>query len=518
MAQGGLTRAGFAALLAAGAAAEIAAPAVPLVLRVTDFAVGAALVCLSAWALPHDRAAAILGSAMAALWFLGTLADADDSQLSALGAACVLAHRGPLVHLLLRAPEPALGARLLAIAAAAWIAGFLPFNVAGPATAAIAAAAACVLLLSARTAPADQRIVGRAAAGCLVLLAALWAAAAAGASGNMLLLAVEAAVVATAAVAITAAAGAWSARAAIVVVDLPAHRAGASPITERIAAALGDPDLEIRYALPHGGWIDERGHAASAPPSGDGRPVTHAAAPGGGSVALIHGAAAPVDRRLAAAAAAAAALALDAARLDADVRDRAADIRASRLRLLTATDSERRALARRLERPLARLGRVRRELDGNVELLAELDAARSDLVALGSGLYPAAATRGRLHEELVQLVERSPVNAMLVARGDLRSLPEGLQAAAWFVCSEALANVARHSGASSARVEVAVRGGELRIEVRDDGRGGAALERGLRGLEDRVEALGGAFWLDSPRGGPTTVGAELPLGQRSRAT
>jgi signal transduction histidine kinase len=97
-------------------------------------------------------------------------------------------------------------------------------------------------------------------------------------------------------------------------------------------------------------------------------------------------------------------------------------------------------------------------------------------------------------------------------------LVDQLQAATWFVCSEALANVARHSGASSARVEVALRGGELRVEVRDDGRGGAALERGLRGLEDRVEALGGAFWLESPRGGPTTVGAALPLGQRLRAT
>jgi signal transduction histidine kinase len=490
---------------------------VPVTMRIADFAVGAALICLSAWALPRDRTAAVLGSATAVLWFLGTLADADDSQLSSLGAACVLAHRGPLVHMLLRAPDPTLRAFPLVLAAAAWIAGFLPVGVAGPATAAVAAAGGCVLLVGARKAPADRRAVARAAAGCLVVLAALWAAAARGASGNMLLLAVEAAVVVAAAVAITAAAGTWSGRAAIVVVDLPAHRAGASPITERIAAALGDPDLEIRYALPDGGWIDERGHAASAPSSDDGPAVTHAAAPGGGSVALIHGAAAPVDRRLAEAAAAAAALALDAARLDADVRNRAADIRASRLRLLTAADGERRALAQRLERPLARLGRVRRDLGGDGELLAQLDAARADLIALGSGLYPAAVTHGRLHEQLVELVERSPVEAKLVAQGDLRSLPEELQAAAWFVCSEALANIARHSGASSARVDVAVHASEMRIEVRDDGRGGAAPERGLRGLEDRVEALGGAFWLESPRGGPTTVGAALPVGQQLRA-
>jgi signal transduction histidine kinase len=515
VAQGRLTRASFAGLLVAGAAAEAAAPDVPFWLRAIDFAVGAALVLLSAWALPRDRPAALLGGVTAGLWFLGTLADADSARLSSLGATCVLAHRGPLLHLLLRAPDRALGAAGAAVASAGWAAAWVPVGAGGPATAAVAALATALLLLRARTAPADRRAAGWAAAACLLPLAALWAAAAAGASGTVLLLAVEAAVACSAAVAITAPAGTWSGRAAApLVVDLPAFRGGASPITEQIAHALGDPDLEIRFALPHGDWITERGQVAGEPQAGNGRFVTRAGAPGGGAVALIHGAAAPVDRRLARAAAAAAALALDAARLDADVRARAADVRASRLRLLTAADRERRAIAERLERPLARLAGVRADLDG--ELLAELDAARADLDALGSGLYPAAVVHGRLPEELAELVSRSPVAAELRLVGELRSLPEELQAAIWFVCSEALANVARHAVASSARVEVGVRESAVSVAVSDDGRGGAKLERGLRGLEDRVEALGGSFRVESPRGGPTHVRATLPL-RRARS-
>jgi hypothetical protein len=119
------------------------------------------------------------------------------------------------------------------------------------------------------------------------------------------------------------------------------------------AAALADPALELRYALPGVGWVDERGRPTPAP-EGEGGEITRAVVPGGGEVALVHGAAGAGDARLAEAAAAAAALALDSTRLEAAVQARAAEVRASRRRLLTAADAERRVLEAQLsEGPLA---------------------------------------------------------------------------------------------------------------------------------------------------------------------
>jgi signal transduction histidine kinase len=90
------------------------------------------------------------------------------------------------------------------------------------------------------------------------------------------------------------------------------------------------------------------------------------------------------------------------------------------------------------------------------------------------------------------------------------ALPETLRAAVWFLCSEALANVARHARASRAAIIVAHSDGALEVEVSDDGRGGATLTRGLRGLADRVDALGGTFVVNSPAGGPTVIRVRLP--------
>jgi signal transduction histidine kinase len=92
-------------------------------------------------------------------------------------------------------------------------------------------------------------------------------------------------------------------------------------------------------------------------------------------------------------------------------------------------------------------------------------------------------------------------------------LPAPVEAAAYFVCSEALANIGKYAQASHAAIEVAARGHALLVSVSDDGRGGASLDAGsgLRGLADRVEALGGRLSLRSPRGEGTVLSAELPL-------
>ncbi len=91
-------------------------------------------------------------------------------------------------------------------------------------------------------------------------------------------------------------------------------------------------------------------------------------------------------------------------------------------------------------------------------------------------------------------------------------LPGPVEATAYFVVSESLANVAKHAGAGSARVDLCRRNGCLRVEVIDDGRGGADIGRGsgIGGLQDRVAAIGGTLWIESPPGRGTSVFAEIP--------
>ena len=139
---------------------------------------------------------------------------------------------------------------------------------------------------------------------------------------------------------------------------------------------------------------------------------------------------------------------------------------------------------------LARLRRVERLLasgdDGTEPERAELQAATDELLALSRGLYPPAIARADVLRAVEEIAERSPVPATVEVVGSLAELPETIAAAIWFVCSEALANVARHAQASGAAVIVRVADRDIDLEVRDDGRGGATLTRGLRGLADRV--------------------------------
>jgi signal transduction histidine kinase len=116
---------------------------------------------------------------------------------------------------------------------------------------------------------------------------------------------------------------------------------------------------------------------------------------------------------------------------------------------------------------------------------------------------------------LSALAGRSPVQTIVLsslAPGDRSS--DAVERAAYFVVAEALANVAKHSGATRCEIHVRREGPLLVVEVRDDGRGGAALlpAGGLTGLAGRVEALDGRLAVTSPEGGPTVVRAELPAG------
>ncbi|HXV58446.1 MAG TPA: ATP-binding protein, partial [Gaiellaceae bacterium] len=137
--------------------------------------------------------------------------------------------------------------------------------------------------------------------------------------------------------------------------------------------------------------------------------------------------------------------------------------------------------------------------------------ALAEIRDLARGIHPAVLTDRGLDAALSSLAARCPVPVALSTDLEPRP-PEPVEAAAYFVVAEALTNVARHSGAEHAAVSVLREDGSLRVEVRDDGRGGAELhpDSGLAGLRDRVGALGGRLELASPPGGPTILTAVIP--------
>jgi signal transduction histidine kinase len=209
-------------------------------------------------------------------------------------------------------------------------------------------------------------------------------------------------------------------------------------------------------------------------------------------------------------------------------RERVAErLRASRARLARASDTERRrleqnlhdgaqqrltALAFRLEEVAGAVLESPREARAlAVKAGVELDEAIADLRELAQGIHPSTLRLGLAHA-VKDLVARSPVP---VEHGELPSepLPDETVATAYYVVAEAVTNAQRHARADSIRVSAAVDGGVLRVEVRDDGVGGAReTGTGLEGLRDRVEAAGGSFRVVSPPGGGTLVAAALPVG------
>jgi PAS domain S-box-containing protein len=211
-----------------------------------------------------------------------------------------------------------------------------------------------------------------------------------------------------------------------------------------------------------------------------------------------------------------------------DITDRVAadrELRASRARLVEVADAERRRIQRnlhdgaqqRLTSVLLTLGRLRAHAGSQPDpmldfAIDELAAGLDEIRELAGGLHPAVLSERGLAAALEALALRVPLDVELEALPD-RVLPEPIEAAAYYVVAEALANVQKHAGAR--RVVVSVRAGDERVEVRvsDDGRGGADPDgHGLRGLADRVEALGGRLDVESPAGGGTVLRAVIPVG------
>ena len=302
-----------------------------------------------------------------------------------------------------------------------------------------------------------------------------------------------------------------------------------SPARVRVALAraLGDPSLEIAFWLPEQArYVDLDGHPLQLPDGGD-RAVRVLEHRQERVAALVYDPSLLEDPALVEAAAAAARLALENARLQAELRAQLAEVRASRARIVEAGDAERRRLERdlhdgaqqrllaiRLALRLARgqLGDGGRPVDELlVEAEQELEGTLHELRALARGIHPAVLTEEGLAPALETLARRASVPVEIDAVPAER-LPPPVEAAAYFVASEALANVAKHAQASRVRIEVLREDGHLVIDISDDGIGGAdsAAGSGLVGLRDRVEALNGTLRIESPLGRGTRVYAEIP--------
>jgi signal transduction histidine kinase len=214
----------------------------------------------------------------------------------------------------------------------------------------------------------------------------------------------------------------------------------------------------------------------------------------------------------------------------ANAESRAA-LAASRARIVAAADESRRRIERdlhdgaqqRLVNAAIVLQLAQRALlnsDANAgelvaEALSHAEQAQFELRELAHGILPAALTRSGLRAGVEALVSRAALPVKVDV--SVERLPAGLEATAYFVVSEALTNVVKHARAARAHVTAQVERGELRVEVRDDGVGGArgGHGTGLGGLEDRVSALDGRFVLDSPPGAGTCVRAFLPISDQS---
>jgi signal transduction histidine kinase len=299
-------------------------------------------------------------------------------------------------------------------------------------------------------------------------------------------------------------------------------------LREALARALGDPSLELAYWVPAGArYVDAGGQPVALPEPEAERAATVVEREGEPIAALIHDPALAENDELVQSVCAAAALTLENARLQAELRARLAELQASRARLVEATDTERRRIERdlhdgtqqRLVSIAMALGLAESKLAADRaavqpvlrEARDALGVALAELRELTQGIRPAILVERGLAAALDDLSRLAalPVRLEIAVGG---RLPEQVESAGYFVASEALANAAKHSHASEVRLVASQEDGVLVLEIADDGIGGAATSggSGLRGLADRVEALGGRLTVSSPPGRGTTLRAEIP--------
>jgi signal transduction histidine kinase len=468
----------------------------------------------------RGRAATLL-IATGMLWFAGSFWD-----------GALYLHRAPLVMLvvglpMMRSPRPA----EWTIVVLGCLVAVDPLATTAPLTATVSGALA-VLGVRRGIEAATPSVI----AACALAATAMGVSAIASATtqfsseGDALLLAYQAALVGVALCALNAlpiriARGS-------VVADLVVELGGgahAAPVRDALAEALGDPSLVVAYRVdPEERYVDEQGRPVADPAAGPARAVTYVEGDGRRMAAVAYDPATIDDPRLLDAVATAARLMLTNDRLHAHVSAQLDDLRASRRRLLDAADDERARLEQRLhdgaEQRLEAFARLL--ADARLEVRAigdengaalldaaaqELERACSDVRAIGRGLHPRTLSERGLGAAVSELAEGSPLAVDVTVPAERFS--RAVEATAYFVCAEALANVGKYAGASRVACRVSCDNGMLRVVVEDDGAGGADVAggTGLRGLGDRVSSVGGELRVVSPIGGGTMVTAEIPV-------
>jgi signal transduction histidine kinase len=466
-------------------------------------------------------------------WFLPNFRTAAFGPLALLATSALLLHRAVLFHAIVAFPRgrvTRMGERIIIVLAYASSLGALAL----PAIVwSVAALMAFVAIVITRTGP--TRDAGGRALPTMVLFGFvigstnLFRLLVGDPSSRLALVHAYEAGVAAVGVVLTVSVIRYRSRLAgltAAVVELTQGRAGY--LRDLLATALRDPSVEVAFAVDGAGattWVDELGRPIDTlqatgtrtviPIRVDGRPVAELACES-------YVADEPALRQ---SIETAARLAASNARLRAGLRSEAEELRASQLRLLSAADDQRVALAQQLERgagasllevgPL--LDAVPAEADPAVRAAVDRSRARSEglvagLRSLSAGLGPADLRNNGLENALSQL------GAGFEGRFDLDmnapDLPDGLAAATYFICAEGIANAMKHASATEVCVTVEQRGDRVVISIVDDGPGGASIEAGsgLRGLADRAAALGGSLSIVSPPDAGTRITVDLPLG------
>jgi len=299
-----------------------------------------------------------------------------------------------------------------------------------------------------------------------------------------------------------------------------------------LAQALHDPSLEVAYWLPAQEWFaDLEGRRIELPTDDSERAVSILGDASSPIVALVYDSSLVHEGQLVDAAAAAVRMALENARLQVQLRAQLEDVRESRARLVEAADSERQRVERdlhdgaqqQLVTLLLSMQMTKAEATRHSDLataamveanIGALRQALDELRELGRGIHPTILTQAGLVPAIMSLAERSPIPVEVTGElGDDRLAPP-IEAALYFVVSEAITNAVKHSQARRLCVSIARRPVLAIVEVSDDGVGGAepSLGSGLRGLTDRVAAVGGRLTVKSDHAGGTTIHAEVPCG------
>jgi signal transduction histidine kinase len=537
-----LRRAAWPAGLLLGLGAEwLASPDQSVAAAAADLAVGWTLIgCgLTGWSRRPQSSVGPLLALAGFAWFGGTLAGSRSGAVAAIGSALLFVHRGPLCHAIIGYPSgrPASRVGWVALAVCYVCALVVPLARNDLVTIGVAAVVLAGTIWGYVRASGPDRLARTTAVVAAVVLAIPLASGSvlrlmgAGPGANRAILGVyQAALVLIAAGFLASAVrGRWAQGAVTkLVVDLGGD-SEAGTLRARLANALGDRSLVIGYWLPEAkGYVDERGNDVVLPEAGSGKAVIAIDHDGERIAALVHDATVLSDPGLADSVAQAAGIVLSNVRLQVQVQHQIAEVEASRRRILAAADAQRRRLQQQLEAGAGRhLAGVRGLLDeavqeartsrhrtasGDLESArSELDEAQAELRELAAGIHPPLLTEQGLGPALASLAERAPLPVRL--SGPRERLPADIETAVYFACSEALTNIAKHARASGADVGIHLEEGEVTVLIADDGTGGAepAAGSGLKGVADRIEALGGRLQINSPVGRGTRLLAGIPI-------